>query len=59
MYTISYWNQGAAEWRGTGSGSIADRETARLRMRALAEQCDYCVSFRIEPQLPSGTVEWL
>ena len=60
MYTIQYWNERDAQWRGTGSGTIADRDMARVRMRALSEQCDHCVRFRIDPQpTPSGVVEWL
>ena len=47
-YTVQYWNEGAAEWRGTGAGRIYDRDQARQRMRALAEQCDYSVRFRLE-----------
>jgi hypothetical protein len=58
-YTIQYWNERDAEWRGTGSGTIYDRDTARQRMRALAEQCDHCVRFRLEPQGPTGSVQWL
>ena len=58
-YTIQYWNELDAEWRGTGSGIIADRDTARQRMSALAEQCDHCVRFRLEPHAPTGVVEWL
>lgn len=59
-YTIQYWNESAAEWRGTGAGSISDRETARQRMCGMAEMTDYMVRFRIEPQpVSSGTVEWL
>ena len=58
-YTIQYWNESAAEWRGTGAGSISDRETARQRMCGMAEMTDYTVRFRIEPLTPTGTVEWL
>ena len=50
MYTIQYWNERDAEWKGTGSGTIYDRDMARMRMRALADQCDHCVRFRIEPK---------
>ena len=50
MYSIQYWNERDAEWRGTGSGTIYDKDMARMRMRALAEQCDHCVRFRIEPK---------
>ena len=49
-YVVQYWNERDAEWRGTGAGTIYDREMARMRMRALAEQCDYCCRFRIEKQ---------
>ena len=58
-FTIQYWNERDAQWKGTGSGTIYDFDVARMRMRALAEQCDYCVRFRIEPQVPSGTVEFV
>ena len=54
MYTIQYWNERDAEWRGTGSGSISDYDAARQRMRALAEQCDYACHFRVDPQPPRG-----
>jgi len=54
MFTIQYWNPVAAEWRGTGSGSISDYDAARQRMRALAEQCNHCCDFRIEPTPPRG-----
>ena len=53
MYSIRYWNEGAAEWRGTGSNNIPDFDTARTRMRAMAKQCGHCVSFRIE-RLPDS-----
>lgn len=56
MYTIQYWNERDAEWRGTGSGSISDYDCARQRMRALSEQCNYCCTFRIDPQPPRGCV---
>ena len=59
MFTIQYWNERDAQWKGTGSGTIYDKDMARMRMRALSEQCDYCVRFRIEPQVPSGTVEFV
>ena len=55
-YTIQYWHPPAAEWRGCGAGSISDYDAARQRMRALAEQCDYCCRFRIEPAPPRGSV---
>ena len=47
MFTVEYWNETAAEWRGTGSGTICDRDMARVKMRALSEMCDYCTRFRI------------
>ena len=47
MYFIEYWNEGAAEWRATGSGTFYDRAHARRRMTALSEMCDHCVRFRI------------
>jgi len=56
MYTIQYWNPVRAEWLGTGSGSISDYETARMRMRALAEQCDYSCDFRVDPMPANGRV---
>ena len=55
-YCVQYWNEGAAEWRGTGTNHIPDITTARARMRALAEQCGHCVSFRVEQQLPDYVV---
>lgn len=56
MFQIQYWNERAAEWRGTGSGSISDYDAARQRMRALAEQCDYSCRFRIDPPPATGRV---
>ena len=50
MYIIQYFNERDAEWRGTGSGTIYDKDMARKRMRSMAEQCDHCVRFRIEPK---------
>ena len=47
-YTIQYWNERDMEWKGTGSGTIYDKSQARNRMRAMADQCDHCVCFRIE-----------
>jgi len=55
MYSLQYWNEGAAEWRGAGYRST-DLEAVRLRMRGAAAQCDYCVRFRIE-QLPDSVVK--
>ena len=46
MYQLQYWNEGAAEWRGAGFRSD-DIEAVRLRMRGAAQQCDYCVRFRV------------
>ena len=48
MFTVYYWNERAAEWRGTGSGSFYDLAQAKQRLRALAEQCDYCVRFKVD-----------
>ena len=47
MYTIQFWHGQKAEWRSTGSGTFYDRSHAVQRMRALADQCDHCVRFRI------------
>ena len=46
-YTIQYFNEREAQWKGTGSGTIYDKDMARMRMRALSEQTDACVRFRI------------
>ena len=56
MYCIQYWNERDAKWLGTGSNNIPDFTTARARMRAMAEQCGHCVSFRVEQQLPDYVV---
>ena len=48
MFTVYYWNERDAEWRGTGSGSFYDLSHAKQRLRALAEQCDYCVRFKVD-----------
>lgn len=47
QYTILYYNESHAEWRGTGSGNFTDIKDARKRMRALADQCNRCVSFKL------------
>ena len=54
MYTLQYWNEGAAEWRGAGYKS-SDIEAVRTRMRGAAQQCDYCVRFRIQ-ELPGSLI---
>ena len=52
MYTLQYFNESAAEWRGAGCSSTS-REVVARRMRASAEQCGHCVRFRIrETTLP-------
>lgn len=55
-YTIQYFNEAEGTWRGTGAGSISDYDAARQRMRALAESCDYCCRFRIDPPPATGRV---
>ena len=52
-YSITYWNERDLEWRGTGSNNIANLDEARKRMRAMAQQCHHCVSFRIEETIAS------
>ena len=47
-YTVKYWNERAAEWRGTGAGRIYDKAQAQRRMSALREASDYTVRFRLE-----------
>ena len=47
MFTISYWNEREAQWKGTGSGTFYDKSQAIARMRGMAAQCDYCVRFRV------------
>ena len=47
MYTIEYWHGQDKVWKPTGSGLIYDLDMAKKRMRALSEQCDYCVQFHI------------
>ena len=48
MYNILYWNERDAKWLDTGSTNIPDLDTARTRMRAMAEQCGHSVSFKLE-----------
>ena len=48
MYSIQYWNERDLVWKGTGSGTFYDLSSARARMRALSQQCDYCVRFRVD-----------
>ena len=50
MFVLQYWNAQAAEWRGAGCSS-PDRAVVEQRMRRSAQQCDYCVRFRIQ-QVP-------
>ena len=46
MYQLQYWHEQRLEWRGAGYTSD-DIDAARRRMRGAAEQCGYCVRFRI------------
>jgi len=46
MYTLQYWHESTAEWRGAGCSSTS-REVIERSMRYDAEQCDHSVSFRI------------
>ena len=48
MFTIQYWNQQDAEWKGTGSGTFYDRDMARVKVRALSEMTGHNVRFRVE-----------
>ena len=48
MYTVQYWNEAAAEWRGIGFAPTSSIEEARTRMRGASKECGRCVSFRIE-----------
>ena len=53
MYTLQYWNEGAAEWRGAGCSSTS-REVVARRLRGARTECRDLVRFRIEhlPSLP-------
>ena len=51
MFTLQYWHETAAEWRGAGFSSTS-LDCARRRMRGALEECGGCVRFRIE-HLPS------
>ena len=53
MYYLQYWHETAAEWRGAGFRSD-DRDAVVRRMRASAEQCGHCVSFRVTQELPDS-----
>ena len=44
------------EWRGAGYRSD-DRSAVVRRMHSSAEQCDYCVRFRVQQELPDSVVE--
>ena len=46
MYSLQYWNEGAAEWRGTGTVS-RDIEIIRSKRANMSRQCQNCVRFRI------------
>ena len=45
-YTVQYWNERAAEWRGCGVPPT-DIDWARTRMRGLSEQTGRTVRFRV------------
>ncbi len=51
MYTIQYWNNGAAEWRNAGFRS-ADYTATLRALRDNQRMTDYTVRFRI--LLPSA-----
>jgi len=46
MYTLQYWNERDAEWRGCGVQS-PDRAFVQLRRDGFTEQSGGCVRFRI------------
>ena len=45
-YYVQYWNEGAAEWRGTGR-SYDSREEARAIQFDFVRNCNGCVRFRV------------
>ena len=46
MYTLQYWNEGAAEWRGAGYKSTDYSATLRA-LRDNQRMTGHCVRFRI------------
>ena len=46
QYTVQYWNERDAEWRGCGVPPT-DLELARTRMRGLSDQTARTVRFRV------------
>ena len=48
-YTVQYWNEAEASWKGTGETARTDITFVLDRMDALSEQCDYSVTFRVVP----------
>ena len=49
QYTIEYFNEAEASWKGTGETARPDITFVLDRMDALSEQCDHSVSFRVVP----------
>ena len=46
MFTLQYWHESRAEWRGAGYRSD-DRAAVVRRMHGASAQCDHCVRFRV------------
>ena len=49
-YTVQYWNEAEASWKGTGEIAQTDITSVLDRMDVLSEQCDYSVTFRVVPE---------
>ena len=54
MYSLQYWHETRAEWRGCGVYS-QDREVVARRLLGMRAQCHDSVRFRVEytPTLPT------
>ena len=46
MYTVQYWNERAAEWRGTGNRN-ADPDIARNSLMRMQRMTEGNVRFRV------------
>ena len=46
MYTVQYWNERAAEWRGTGNRN-ADPDIARDKLMRMQRMTEGNVRFRV------------
>ena len=53
MYTVVYWNERDAQWKGVGAGTFASLEDARKEQYELIRKCDGCVRFKVTQTIAS------